>query len=518
VLANLLAAAGMLMMVLPVALFSGSFSFPSFWALLPTAGAAMYIIAGTSQDSSGAVLVNRFFSLRPIVYLGTISFSIYLIHWPLLTYWSQLDPDAPKSWWWVPANVMLVTALSVLTHRFIEKPFRSIELKTKSSSRSRRLVAFAAFLASFALIGSSAYAMTGGTFNTAFQQSVDDGHGGGNFEPNPNNQDGNPTADPDSSEEPSSNPTASPSTSAKPTSKPTKKPTAEPSVEPVSEPSLADLLDAWKPLVEAGTLLEKVPSGLDPPISQLLNQRGVQWAQCMDPGYHQPTCTFGPSNAKHTAVILGDSYALAIYPMVIEALGLKEWRVVGLNRRECMVAEVTPWPWTGSTPDTKCVDHRQWVNTYIANTEPDLVILSDQPFHPISDGDAKAEKNHDQLWEAGLNTALGNLTALSNKIVYFGVPSTAKGLVDCVQAGGVLGKNCTAQSAWFDRYISVQEEVSLNFSVPFINPNDWLCYTGECPPIIDNTPVFWDGSHLTQNMASKLGPLFRAFLLENGLL
>jgi hypothetical protein len=286
----------------------------------------------------------------------------------------------------------------------------------------------------------------------------------------------------------------------------------------VNEPSLADLLDAWKPLVEAGTLLEKVPSSLDPPISQLLNQRGVQWAQCMDPGYHQPTCTFGPSNAKHTAVILGDSYALAIYPMVIEALGLKEWRVVGLNRRECMVAEVTPWPWTGSTPDTKCVDHRQWVNTYIANTEPDLVILSDQPFHPISDGDAKAEKNHDQLWEAGLNTALGNLTALSNKIVYFGVPSTAKGLVDCVQAGGVLGKNCTAQSAWFDRYISVQEEVSLNFSVPFINPNDWLCYTGECPPIIDNTPVFWDGSHLTQNMASKLGPLFRAFLLENGLL
>jgi hypothetical protein len=286
----------------------------------------------------------------------------------------------------------------------------------------------------------------------------------------------------------------------------------------VVEPKLVDLLDDWKQKVATATLLTKVPDALDPLISQLLSQRGVQWAQCMDPGYHQPTCSYGPSNAKHTAVILGDSYALAIYPMVIEALGLEEWRVVGLNRRECMVADITPWPWTGTTPDAKCVDHRQWVNDYIASTKPDLVILSDQPFHPIADGNVKADKNHDTLWQDGLDRALTNLTELSNNIVYFGVPTSSKGLVDCVQAGGILGSNCTGKTTWLQRYISVQRDLSDSHYIPFINPNDWLCFEGDCPAIIDDTPVFWDGSHFTQNLAAKLGPLFRAFLIENGLI
>ena len=545
---NILGIVGLSMMAISVVVLSGAFSFPSFWALIPTLGAALFILGGTPRDLGGAAqgagtksnfgelsdtaspvelgLVNRFFSLTPIVYLGKISFSLYLIHWPILIYWSQLDPEASKSWWWIPANVLVVTGLSVITHRFVEKPFRSLEPKPKNSDKTRRLAPAAALLAAMLLIGSSAYAITGGTLNTAFQRSADSGNTDGQFEPNPDPSDGEELPNPNPTDDPSASPSASPSTSGKPTNKPTDEPTGEPTdepteeptEEPVAEPRLVDLLDAWRPKVEAATNLTKVPEGLDPPIAQLLNQRGVQWAQCMDPGYHQPTCTYGPSNAKRTAVILGDSYALAIYPMVIEALGLKDWRVVGLNRRECMVADITPWPWSGSTPDAKCVDHRQWVNSYIASTKPDLVILSDQPFHPIADGDKKAEKNHDELWETGLNTALGKLTELSNNIVYFGVPSSAKGLVDCVQAGGVLGKACTAQSSWFDRYISVQQNLATNHSIPFINPNNWLCYTGDCPAIIDNTPVFWDGSHFTQNMAAKLAPLFRAFLIENGLL
>jgi peptidoglycan/LPS O-acetylase OafA/YrhL len=91
-LATPLGAVGLILMGGSIALLSSAVSFPSFWALLPTLGAGLFILAGGTQENEPQPLINRGFSLKPIVYLGKISFSIYLIHWPLLTFWSQLDP------------------------------------------------------------------------------------------------------------------------------------------------------------------------------------------------------------------------------------------------------------------------------------------------------------------------------------------------------------------------------------------------------------------------------------------
>lgn len=520
---------GLGLMLGAVLTFSASTPFPSFWALLPTLGAVLFIYAGlpTSDGITPAGMVNRFFALKPIVFIGKISFSIYLIHWPLLTFWQQIDPGAPSAWWWLPANLGITLTLAVLGYRFIEQPFRRFEIKPLIHGAWMTGRGLIATVLAVALLGGSAYAMTGGTFNTAYQRPADSGDSGNQFKPNPDDGQALPEPNESASEtpEPSATPTDGPSATPKPTKKPTEpstEPTDEPEEPPVdptaNEPTLQSLLDAWKPKVQAATLITKVPDALDPPISQLLNQRGVQWSECMDPGYHQATCIYGPMNAKKTAVILGDSYALAIYPMVIAALGTKDWKIVGLNRRECMVADITPWPWSGNVPDVKCVEHREWVNSYIERTKPNLVILSDQPFHPIAEGNKKATENHLSIWEDGLDRALANLTQLSNNVVYFGVPTSAKGLVDCVKSGGVLSELCTGQSATFQRYTKVQETLSGNYYVPFIDPNDWLCFTGDCPAIIDNTPVFWDGSHFSQNLAAGLGPLFRAFLIENDLI
>jgi hypothetical protein len=238
----------------------------------------------------------------------------------------------------------------------------------------------------------------------------------------------------------------------------------------------------------------------------------------MDPDSQQVTCSYGPADAKNTAVILGDSYALAIYPMVIEALGLEDWKVIGLNRRECMISDVVPWSWNDDGADRECPVHRSWVNTYIKQIKPDLVILSDQTFHPIADGNKKAEDNQEALWEAGLDSALFELSKVSKSIVYFGLPSTQQGLVDCVKSGNQLSSRCTGNTGKYAQYPEIQAELAAKYRIPFINPNDWLCVSGSCPAIIDKTPVYWDGAHFTQTFAAKLAPLFRAFLIENGLL
>jgi hypothetical protein len=183
-----------------------------------------------------------------------------------------------------------------------------------------------------------------------------------------------------------------------------------------------------------------------------------------------------------------------------------------------MVADVTPWPWSGSGADLTCPDHRAWVNSYIAQIKPDLVVLSDQPFHPIADGNADSGDSHDLIWQDGLDSALAALRPLAKHIVYFGVPTSMQALTDCVTAGDVIGDKCKGSPNWLGHYVNTQSVLSARYKIPFINPNDWLCFDYSCPAIIDKTPVFWDGAHFTQNFAAKLGPLFRAFLIENKLI
>ncbi len=504
---------GVAAMGLSLSLLNGSQGFPGYLALLPTLGAAAFIFANLTAVH--VPVLSRVFTAKPMVYIGKLSFSIYLIHWPVLIFGQALWPDFAQSWAFGPSVIALTVLLAALGYKFVEQPVRRIEIGQFRFGAKGRIGISVASAAVVIGLASSSFAMTGGTWNTAYVSNESETENG---EYKPNAED--PEVLPKPTDSASPGPTATPnptnpvdpSPSASPTGKPTK-PTPKP-----AEPKLAALLSTWIVKVLDGLELTQVPDDLDPPISSLLRQRGTQWSQCMDPKPQEVTCTYGSADAKYTAVILGDSYALAIYPMVIEALGLEDWRVIGLNRRECMIADVVPWSWDDAGIDRQCPVHRQWVNTYIAQLKPDLVILSDQTFHPIAEGNQKAEDNQVQIWEAGLDRALSQLSRVSDSIVYFGLPTSHQGLVDCVKSGNQLGSKCTGNSSLRAFYPEIQAELAAKYGIDFINPNEWLCVASACPAIIDKTPVYWDGAHFTQAFAAKLAPLFRAFLRENGLL
>lgn len=98
--------------------FSRETPFPGVAALLPTIGTAAVIWSGTggSPGSIGRLLDN------PVArYIGDISFSLYLWHWPLLVLQpSQFRGDA----WMQLVLVAAAFGLAALTYRFIEKPFQ----------------------------------------------------------------------------------------------------------------------------------------------------------------------------------------------------------------------------------------------------------------------------------------------------------------------------------------------------------------------------------------------------------
>jgi peptidoglycan/LPS O-acetylase OafA/YrhL len=92
-------------------------AFPGWWALLPTLGAVSCIAAGPK-----GVLNRYLLSSRPMVWIGLISYPLYLWHWPLLVYarivvGGELEPSAGIRGAMVLAAVLLAWA----TYRFAER-------------------------------------------------------------------------------------------------------------------------------------------------------------------------------------------------------------------------------------------------------------------------------------------------------------------------------------------------------------------------------------------------------------
>jgi peptidoglycan/LPS O-acetylase OafA/YrhL len=127
--AVLLGWAGLAAIVYAVLAFDASTPFPGSAALIPTLGTAALILAGGALQSRNRVTPTGLLSTGPARYVGGISYSWYLWHWPLLVFAAAL---------WGPLSVaagIAVVAFSwiptAITHYVIEEPFR----------RSKKLVA-----------------------------------------------------------------------------------------------------------------------------------------------------------------------------------------------------------------------------------------------------------------------------------------------------------------------------------------------------------------------------------------
>ncbi|MBN4048249.1 acyltransferase, partial [bacterium AH-315-O15] len=92
--------------------------FPGTWALLPTAGSALVIVAGAHAWMNRVVLSNRV-----LVWFGLISFPLYLWHWPLLSFARIVEGATPAREIRIAA-VLLSIVLAWATYRFVEWPIR----------------------------------------------------------------------------------------------------------------------------------------------------------------------------------------------------------------------------------------------------------------------------------------------------------------------------------------------------------------------------------------------------------
>jgi peptidoglycan/LPS O-acetylase OafA/YrhL len=118
---QLTAAAGLTLILCAVFLTAPEKRFPGYWALLPTAGAACIIIGGENS------LVNRkLLASRPFVFVGLISYPLYLWHWPIISYYNIIQPPvSPKYDIMIRMGIMGASvALAWLSYSLIEKKLK----------------------------------------------------------------------------------------------------------------------------------------------------------------------------------------------------------------------------------------------------------------------------------------------------------------------------------------------------------------------------------------------------------
>lgn len=146
---NALAIGGVLMIAMGVSLTNSTRVFPGLWVLLPVAGTFFVMAAGPAAAINRTVL-----SWPLVVWVGLISYPLYLWHWPLLSFAHILAGDIP------PASMrLLLLAASVLlawgTYRLIERPIRF------SATRRSFVPALAAAMSVVCAAGVGLYASGG---------------------------------------------------------------------------------------------------------------------------------------------------------------------------------------------------------------------------------------------------------------------------------------------------------------------------------------------------------------------
>src|SRR5580700_4330987 len=122
--ANARSALGLGMILFAFVLIRRDRMFPGAWALLPVVGAGLVISGGPE-----AWVNRRFLSFRPLVWVGLISYPLYLWHWPLLVF-ERYAEYGNYSWQIRIAAAACAFPLAWLTAIFVEFPVRSEPKRT----------------------------------------------------------------------------------------------------------------------------------------------------------------------------------------------------------------------------------------------------------------------------------------------------------------------------------------------------------------------------------------------------
>jgi peptidoglycan/LPS O-acetylase OafA/YrhL len=159
--ALLMRAVGLAMIAAAVFLYGPSTPSPGIAALLPVGGALLLLAASPDCRDPFCTLL----ASSPMVYLGKISYSLYLWHWPVLGATRMLLGERNDGY--IVLAIALSVALAALSYRFVEEPIRN----RRKLARKRDMAVLLAFSSAIA-VAIAAVGLASGDFPLRFPLEV----------------------------------------------------------------------------------------------------------------------------------------------------------------------------------------------------------------------------------------------------------------------------------------------------------------------------------------------------------
>ena len=219
---------------------------------------------------------------------------------------------------------------------------------------------------------------------------------------------------------------------------------------------------------------------------------------------HSPPCVYGVKRSDTTVVLFGDSHALQYFPALEKLARANRWRLVGLTRGGCLVADVSV--------GKHCEAWRENTLRRIEREEhPDLIVTSSATYGNArvrdEDGDRLDRRASQPLLVAGQRRTLRRLKRTGAKVVVMRDQiRTDFTPADCVLENSRHLERCTfprkrVRGRSYDARAARRVK-----GVKLIDPLQVLCAKRRCPSVIGDALVYRDHYHLSATFARTLAP------------
>jgi peptidoglycan/LPS O-acetylase OafA/YrhL len=469
--------AGLSGMVAALWLVDGSKGFPAPAAALPVVATGLVIAAGTFGDFRQQQRFLWPLTNRASNYIGDVSYSLYLWHFPIIVLGEALIGDTALD---QVVLGLVIAVVSVYSYHLVEDPIRRSQWL--EPDRKRREPTFAVAYSYRYLAFSALILVTLSLVAVAIQ----------------------PTDEPESALQ-----------RAGTTSTPTASPGAPEAVPATVGPMQDNLTTQIRTALEA----TRWPADLDPSMDEAMasQQAPDDVMPCGTKAVVEANCTWGGADAKRTVMIVGDSIGVTYVEAFRTALkDYPNWRVKAYTSFGCPFMSVDTKN-SDTQTESVCPDRREAALAAIQRVKPDLLVVANTytPLTPV-DQDAAMSADGASIATIGL---VQQVADSASKVLLLAAPPYEKSPEECyTRTSSPADCANTIVDDWQAHADADRSQIDIIPNGVFIDSSPWFCTLDLCPAFVERTPVHEDAFHMTQWYAAKIGPVIFEYLQANGLL
>ena len=462
-------------------LISQDLPYPGVVAVAPTLFAVLLIGSGTRRLGPGALL-----SSAPLRFLGRISYSLYLWHWPILVLPAIALGSALVLEWRI-ALALAAVVVAAGSWRFIEQPFHRGRFAAATPRR-----ALAIGLGTIGAVVILAGGMAVGGLRAI--DAIALGAAGSSPGPSSAVSSEGPAATNAPSAGSSPGPSATPAMSAS-SAPPTASP--EPTPPPPTWDQIPDL-DVLVPL--------PLPADVRPRLADARNDAESLWRDgcgAQVPTIVPPDCVYGNPNGDFTIALIGDSHAGEWFPAFEALAKTRGWRLVPYVKLSCPFIEMAVNHLVLKREYTECAAWREEVIKTLARHPPDLVVvaMSHRGIFPVAPADVNLQREGDAIGRAILRLP-------GRALVMIDTPRTETDIPGCIAMHPDDVRPCAITRATaFTNFFGVRERIAAEVSGAGVIDLIWrVCPAMPCQVVHDGMIVYRDNHHLTATFSASLAP------------